>query len=544
MANSFQTHTGDSATATFSWAQIDGYLSSAHLYLRVNNVLKTITTEYTLNTTAKTVTFLAGQIPSTGDYIEIRRITPKTVSGLVVSFVDASVLTATDMNNSQKQQLFIAQEAQDTGAGGLGLAGTGTSWDAETLRIERVSPPLSLTDAVNKQYVDSIALFGAFTVPQSWSFSGNASTTAFNLTTPDPTCTDPAMFLVEVNGVLQRPVVNYDLAYVGATWQIQFVAAPAAGTNNIVVRNFGVARNALDVLANSSITNQYLGTACVETDNILDLNVTTAKLAATSVTTAKIAALAVTATEIASNAVTTAKILDSNVTTAKINDLAVTTGKINDLAVTTGKVALGSIGNAQIANDSVSLAQLKSAFTGAGANLRAVVANSSGTLGTQQLGLLTMNNFAVPTATVPMNNQTFSGLTSVDWTPSLRFGGNNVGMTFVAGSPTGYSIKIGKLAFFTGRVLLATKGSSTGAASINNLPYTCLGSGWTFCEVMFYSGASGVTRQVSGFIGAGTTSVDMVMMDNAGSGIAALTDANFSNSTAVYFSGCYLTTGA
>ena len=66
MANSFQTHTGNGSTATFSWAQIDGYLSSAHIYVYINGVVKTITSDYTINTTAKTITFTAGNIPSSG----------------------------------------------------------------------------------------------------------------------------------------------------------------------------------------------------------------------------------------------------------------------------------------------------------------------------------------------------------------------------------------------------------------------------------------------------------------------------------------------
>ena len=63
MANSFQTHTGDGTTVTFSWSQIDGYLSASHIYVYVNGLVKTVSTQYTINTTALTVTFTAGNIP-------------------------------------------------------------------------------------------------------------------------------------------------------------------------------------------------------------------------------------------------------------------------------------------------------------------------------------------------------------------------------------------------------------------------------------------------------------------------------------------------
>jgi hypothetical protein len=72
--------------------------------------------------------------------------------------------------------------------------------------------------------------------------------------------------------------------------------------------------------------------------HIIDLAVTTAKIADLAVTTAKIGVLAV----------TSATIADASITTAKINDLAVTTAKINDLSVTTAKIAALAVTNAQI----------------------------------------------------------------------------------------------------------------------------------------------------------------------------------------------------
>ena len=67
----------------------------------------------------------------------------------------------------------------------------------------------------------------------------------------------------------------------------------------------------------------------VDTVDITDLNVTTAKLAALAVTAAKLAA----------NAVETAKILDANVTTGKLADAAVNPPKTKTKSV----VALGDV---------------------------------------------------------------------------------------------------------------------------------------------------------------------------------------------------------
>lgn len=81
----------------------------------------------------------------------------------------------------------------------------------------------------------------------------------------------------------------------------------------------------------------------VESSQIADSAVTTAKIAGSAVTTAKIADSNVTTAKIAGSAVTTAKIADSAVTTAKIGGSAVTTAKIADKNVTTAKLASGIV---------------------------------------------------------------------------------------------------------------------------------------------------------------------------------------------------------
>lgn len=416
MANSFQTHTGDGSTATFSWSQIDGYLSAAHIYVYVNGNAKTVNTQYTINTTARTVTFTAGNIPESLAYIKIQRITPKTVAGLQVTYTDASVLTATDMNNAQKQQLFISQEAQDTGSGALSLNEDGNAWDAQSLRIGSVGAPSDLSDAATKGYVDSIALYGAYTVPQNWAFSGTDSQANFDLTSPTPSSTDPQMYLVEVNGVLQRPSTNYDIVSVGGGYQLQFTTAPASGSSNIIVRNFGISRSALDVIPNSSITNDYMAANSVSTLNLQDLSVTTAKLAEPSVTTPKITDQAVTTAKIADLGVTSGKIAGGAIDSSKIAANAVTTDKIADLAVTNGKIANGAVDGGKIADNSVSYSQLRgTGFTDSGTgSYRMLYADASGSKGIANFGTIlsafSLSGLLPPNASLSMGSQKITDL--------------------------------------------------------------------------------------------------------------------------------------
>lgn len=539
MANSFQTHTGNGVTATFSWSQIDGFLSSAHIFVSVNGLAKTAGTHYTLNTTARTVTFTAGNIPESLAFIQIRRITPKTEAGLQTVFTDGSVTTAADLNAAQRQQLYIAQEAQDTGSGAMPLDENGEAWDAQARRIGSLAAPLALEDAATKGYVDSIALFGASTIPQSWTFSGTGAKLNYDLTSPSPTATDAQMFLVEVNGVLQRPSVNYNIVAVGSVYQLQFDAAPSAGTGNIVVRNFGVARNALDVLPNASVTNQYLALLAVATANLQDLAVTAQKIAASAIETAKIADDAIIAAKIAANAVTSQKIAAAAVGTSKIADAAVTTDKLADLAITAAKLANQVVTASKLADASVNLSKINTAaFTGAGAENRLLLTDAAGALSLQAIANLSLSLLGQPTADIPMNNRTFSGLQTAAFTPRFLWGGNAASVTYSV--QTGRYIKVGRLVFFTGALTLSAMGGSTGNATIADLPFPCEGSGWSIIGAIPNSGFTGLTGAPVAYLDPATNQIVLGLMGATGN--STLTKANFTNTSQMLFSGCYIAT--
>ena len=96
--------------------------------------------------------------------------------------------------------------------------------------------------------------------------------------------------------------------------------------------------DASEVMANlNAIVNEINGN--IESINIKDLNVTTAKLDDGAVTTVKIADANITTSKIADGNVTTSKIADSNVTTSKIADSAITNAKIANDAITNSKIA-------------------------------------------------------------------------------------------------------------------------------------------------------------------------------------------------------------
>lgn len=271
MPNSYLLYTANGSNTDFSLVGIDGWISSGFLKVYVDEVLQTTGYSF-INITSASPLVRFATAPANGAIVRLQRETPSTVAGFqgnIVNFNDASVLTEADLDNMAKGLLHIAQEANDTGSGALPATEDGLNWDADSKRITQVGSPTQSTDAVTKGYVDGLTLYGSgLTTPQNWTFNGTGSQTAFQLTNPSPTQTDANLFLVEVGGVLQRPTTNYTVSSSGV---LTFTEAPANGTDNIVVRNWGVTRNvatfndALTVNANFNVDGLFLVDAAANT---------------------------------------------------------------------------------------------------------------------------------------------------------------------------------------------------------------------------------------------------------------------------------------
>jgi hypothetical protein len=122
------------------------------------------------------------------------------------------------------------------------------------------------------------------------------------------------------------------------------------------------------------------------------------------------------------------------------------------------------------------------------------------------------------------------------FSPGLRFGGGNTGMTFST-APNGSYTKIGRLVFFTLSFTLSATGSSSGQATIIDLPFTSIA---TYANpVTLRTSVMTLTGDVipQGFVGASGTTVFLEVVD-AGTR-ASMTDAHFNATTALIISGCY-----
>jgi hypothetical protein len=531
MPNSFVTFTGNGSNRTFSFAGIDDYLSTGYLKVYVDGVLVN-STNYTVTATGgtETIEFTVGYgAPANGALVKIARETPNTSAGYaanIVDFSDGSVISAADLDKALKGLLHIIQEANDTGSGALGKTVDFLNWDADARRITNGADAVSSQDFVTKAQLEAATIWGgAVTLPQSWSLTGNGSQLSFTLS-PEPSSTFAEMFIVEVGGVLQRPSTDYSIT----ASAIVFAAGAAPGNGvGIRVRNFGVMRNALDAVPAAAVTTAYLA----------DNAVTTAKIANDAVTNDKLAANSVNTSEIVNSAVVEAKLADDAVASAKIAANAVTEAKIANSSVTESKLASNSVSAAKVQDQSLAFAKLTaSGFTSAGAANRLMSVDALGALSLQALGSLSLSLLAQPTADIPMNNKTFTGLLTANFTPRFLWGGNGVGVVY--SSQYGNYIKIGRLVFFTISLTMTNMGASTGSAVIDTLPFPCASAGWSIIGIVPTTGFASLTGAPTAYLDPASNQIVLGQMSAAGN--TALTKTNFTNTAAVLVSGCYIAT--
>ena len=127
-----------------------------------------------------------------------------------------------------------------------------------------------------------------------------------------------------------------------------------------------------------------------------------------------------------------------------------------------------------------------------------------------------------------------TGGTAGTWTPALNFGGGTTGLTYSA--RTGTYRKIGRVVLVEFEITLSAKGSSTGAATINTLPFAPLNSIW--------GGADAVTGFASIFglhLGVAASGTAISVLVPSTTGRTAADDTNFSNTSRIRGTLIYIT---
>jgi hypothetical protein len=178
MANTYVDYTAVATQTDYNFSF--EYLRDAHVKVKVNG---SEVTNFTIVTSpVQLIRFDTAPVANAD--IKIYRDSRGDFSPLV-DFVDGSILTENELDESYKHNLFIGQEASE-GQGGEQLTKKGLEhYDAEGNKIINLFTPSDATDAANKAYVDdtidtAIALGGSPAIVSL----GGYDVTALDSTTP------------------------------------------------------------------------------------------------------------------------------------------------------------------------------------------------------------------------------------------------------------------------------------------------------------------------------------------------------------------------
>ena len=141
------TATGSSSPLSFSFP----FRDVSDIVVKVDGVTKAQTTHYTFPTNSS-IQFTSGNVPTSGQVVEIRRATSQSTR--LVDYVSGAILTESDLDTDSNQAFFMAQEAIDKANDGVQLLSTGV-FDANNRRITNVADPTAAQDAATNAFVDS-----------------------------------------------------------------------------------------------------------------------------------------------------------------------------------------------------------------------------------------------------------------------------------------------------------------------------------------------------------------------------------------------------
>jgi len=114
------------------------------------------------------------------------------------------------------------------------------------------------------------------------------------------------------------------------------------------------------------------------------------------------------------------------------------------------------------------------------------------------------------------------------WTPAVTFGGGSTGITY--STRGGYYTKVGNIVHLTGFFLLTNKGSSTGAAKIEGLPFTVVNNVGGYATLAPLLENISFANQFGAYAGINGIVIPLMEMTEAGVQ-TALDNANFANNS-------------
>jgi hypothetical protein len=434
----------------------------------------------------------------------------------IKAYSDSAVQT---MTNKTLTSPILTAPALGTPASGVATNLTGT---ASGLTAGNVTTNANLTGHVTS--VGNAAVLGSFTTAQlNTAISDNSvatlagSETLTNKTLTSPILTTPALgtpasgVATNLTGTASGLTAGNVTTNANLTGHVTSVGnAAVLGSFTTAQLNTAISDNSVATLAGSeTLTNKTLTSPTLTTP-----------------------ALGTPASGVATNLTGTA----SGLTAGNVTTNANLTGHVTSVG---NAAVLGSFTTAQL-NTAVSD---NSVATLAGSETLTNKTLTSPSLATPAItGLLTLTGgqIAFPAAqSASSDPNTLDDYEENTWTYDVKHGATSV-TAINGGYSTGRYIKIGKMVYVSGYIIITTVGAGTGAVTITGLPFTVGSSTADNPAIPFFVQNTTYTGQVSGIFAQGTTTIGLFQTTEAGS-TSTLTEANTADDSRFLFGGAYFT---
>ena len=311
MAYAYNIYSAGSSQTDFTIAF--PYIKEEHVNVYVNFV----DTSFTFHnaTTAR-----LSSAPASGTRVEVRRVTPP--SAVLVDYADGSTLTASDLDTSNLQHLYLAQEERDNNEKGLSISSTTGLPTLNSQRLTNVADPTAAQDAVTKAYLERT---GSITTTQIADLTivnadiANTTITAAKIVNDTITGTQIAANAIGPSELSANSVGSSELAD---------DAVDTAAIVDDAVNGDKIANDSINSehYVDASIDHQHLSNDCVDADNIQDDVVNSEHVAAGSLDNEHYAAGSITSDKLDAATVVT----NSEQASATANDTSFFTTSASD----------------------------------------------------------------------------------------------------------------------------------------------------------------------------------------------------------------------
>jgi len=334
MPNTYVDYTATASQTDFAFSF--PYLEDAHVVVEIDGVASTA---FSIVTSPSTKVVLnAGA--TVGQKIRVRRDSNASIA--FVDFVNGSVLTEKNLDDSYLHNLYLNEEIGELNATSLQKEIGGANWDAQSLKITNLGDPTLSQDAVTKSFLDTKitnAITGSTNTPSKETFTGDNTTTAFTFS-PGIDLTGDTLYEVAIDGVLQEPTVAY--AINSDTDTITFTSAPPTGANIVIVtRGYSVP------VSTGTITNSQITNDAIDGTKIADSSINSEHIVNGSVDRVHLANDVIDGSKIADDSINSEHYVDGSIDTAHLADGTVTADKISStdaaFSVSTGSNATSTI---------------------------------------------------------------------------------------------------------------------------------------------------------------------------------------------------------